>query len=428
MSHAVWKSLEGAVVDGKYHLKTLIGVDAEGAVFQAERLAARRRPAAVRLAAAGTCGDEARIRELAAAGARHQNLVACFGAGLWQASDQPLFYFAVELAERQLAGLIRHWPLSVGQAHEVVQGVASALCHLHGGPSPVVHQGVRPSQVILAEGQWKLSEFGAVPAGGPLQPDDVRSARAYTPPEGFDGVVSPAGDVWSLGVLIVRALTGALPFQDDSEAGLKRAVCSKAPTIKAPLPVPFGVIVAGCLQKDPGSRWTAEQVLAAVPSSTAPTRANPVAENYRWVAWAVATLTGLIAIVGGAFFMMSGPVEERPRKARGQAPAQAEFLVPQGGTSGRKVSPGGGQQAKLIRHVEPEYPLAAREARISGMVRLHVVVDKEGVVRNLRVVSGPSPLVPPAIRAVRQWLFQPLLHNGQPTAFETEVDLQFAPP
>jgi serine/threonine-protein kinase len=422
----MWKSLEGADVGSEYRLKSLIGLDKEGAAFRAERLAVGRRAATVRLMVAGSCGQEARIRELAAAGYRHPNLVECFGAGLWQPSKEPFFYFAVESAGQQLSSLIQHWPLSVRQAREVTQGVASALCYLHGRPAPVVHQGVHPSNVMLVEGQWKLSDFGAAPAGGPLRTEGFGDALSYTPPEGIDGVVSPAWDIWSLGVLIVRAMTGVLPFQGDSEADLSHTISSQAPTVKVPLPAPFDVIVDGCLRKDPHSRWTAEQVLEAVGPPAASAGVSPSTENYRWAGWAVAVLAGLAAIVGGAFLIMRGPGEEPP-ELKGQAPEQAKFLAPSTGSSSPNAAPGNARQPKLIRRVEPDYPLAAREARISGTVRLHILVDKDGVVRDLKVVSGHPLLTSAAIGAVRQWLFQPLVAEGQPIAFETDVDIPFSP-
>jgi len=59
-----------------------------------------------------------------------------------------------------------------------------------------------------------------------------------------------------------------------------------------------------------------------------------------------------------------------------------------------------------IKRVEPVYPPLARQARISGIVRLTVVIAIDGSVKQMNVVSGHPLLVPAALEAVRQWTFQ----------------------
>jgi protein TonB len=67
----------------------------------------------------------------------------------------------------------------------------------------------------------------------------------------------------------------------------------------------------------------------------------------------------------------------------------------------------------------------AREMRIQGDVVLDAIIDSDGVVRDLKAVSGPAILVAPAIQAVRQWRYKPYLLNGQPVEVETQIKLQF---
>jgi protein TonB len=75
--------------------------------------------------------------------------------------------------------------------------------------------------------------------------------------------------------------------------------------------------------------------------------------------------------------------------------------------------------------VDPIYPPLARQARIQGTVRFDVVIDTGGVVRSLHVVAGHPLLIPAATAAVRQYLFQPILRNGQPAEATTQVDVNF---
>jgi protein TonB len=80
----------------------------------------------------------------------------------------------------------------------------------------------------------------------------------------------------------------------------------------------------------------------------------------------------------------------------------------------------------LLHKVQPPYPLLARSARIQGDVVLSAVIDKEGNIQDLRLVSGHPMLVPAAIDAVRQWRYRPYLLNGQPVEVETTITVIFS--
>jgi periplasmic protein TonB len=83
------------------------------------------------------------------------------------------------------------------------------------------------------------------------------------------------------------------------------------------------------------------------------------------------------------------------------------------------------QQGKLIFGPRPAYPPLARQARISGVVRLQAVIARDGAIMDLRVVSGHPLLVPAALAAVKQWIFQPTLLNGEPVEVATEIAVNF---
>jgi len=83
------------------------------------------------------------------------------------------------------------------------------------------------------------------------------------------------------------------------------------------------------------------------------------------------------------------------------------------------------QAPRLIRQVQPEYPPLARQARIQGDVVIDSVIDAEGRVTEMKVVSGSPLLVESAIQALGQWRYQPTLLNGQPVAVDMLVTLHF---
>lgn len=79
----------------------------------------------------------------------------------------------------------------------------------------------------------------------------------------------------------------------------------------------------------------------------------------------------------------------------------------------------------LLRRVNPVYPDLAREARVQGVVILEAHVDIRGRVAAVKVLRGQPLLDEPAIAAVRQWRYRPLLLNGEPTEFVLTVTVNF---
>jgi len=79
----------------------------------------------------------------------------------------------------------------------------------------------------------------------------------------------------------------------------------------------------------------------------------------------------------------------------------------------------------LIHRVEPQYPALARAARVQGDVILKAIIDKNGDIQDLQLISGHPMLVPGAIAAVKQWRYKPYLLNGQPVEVETTITVIF---
>ena len=79
----------------------------------------------------------------------------------------------------------------------------------------------------------------------------------------------------------------------------------------------------------------------------------------------------------------------------------------------------------LVYHMDPPYPVLARQAHMQGTVILTALIDKEGNIQNLQVVSGHPLLTPAAIEAVKHWRYKPFLLDGQPVGVETTVTVNF---
>jgi TonB family protein len=108
------------------------------------------------------------------------------------------------------------------------------------------------------------------------------------------------------------------------------------------------------------------------------------------------------------------------RELEAQVPAQqAAVAQPQ-----LKV-PGGEMAQRIVYQVTPEYPDPARQAGVQGTVVLDTVVNPDGAVAQMKVVSGPELLSQAALDAVRWWRYQPYLVNGRPATVETTVAVDF---
>jgi protein TonB len=114
-------------------------------------------------------------------------------------------------------------------------------------------------------------------------------------------------------------------------------------------------------------------------------------------------------IPGQGIMAENGPALAPPKPA---APAR----IKQGGAV---------TAASIITQTRPAYPPLARQARIQGVVVLHAIIDKEGKVAQLEVISGHPLLVQSALDAVKQWRYKPTQLNGDPVEVDTTIQVTF---
>lgn len=75
--------------------------------------------------------------------------------------------------------------------------------------------------------------------------------------------------------------------------------------------------------------------------------------------------------------------------------------------------------------VRPSYPLLARQMKVQGSVILQALIGKDGIIQNLRVVSGPHILAAAAQDAVRQWHFKPHLEGAEAVETQAKITVNF---
>ena len=120
--------------------------------------------------------------------------------------------------------------------------------------------------------------------------------------------------------------------------------------------------------------------------------------------------------------------DEHLRISEGYAGNEATLTIstPEAQSAPSRIRIGGNvQQTKLVKQPHPIYPPDAKAARVQGKVSLQATIGKDGTVQNLEVLSGDPLLVPAALEAVKQWVYQPTLLNGDPVEVLTVIDVNF---
>jgi TonB family protein len=88
--------------------------------------------------------------------------------------------------------------------------------------------------------------------------------------------------------------------------------------------------------------------------------------------------------------------------------------------------PGKVTAAAIVERVNPQYPPEARAGHVQGEVLLHAIIDKDGKISELQVLSGDDVLAKSALEAVRQWRYKPMLVDDEPTEVDTTITITFS--
>ncbi len=82
----------------------------------------------------------------------------------------------------------------------------------------------------------------------------------------------------------------------------------------------------------------------------------------------------------------------------------------------------------LLKRVQPVYPAQALQMHIQGTVSLRATIGKDGLIKDVKVLSGPATLARAATEAVHQWKYRPYTLNGEPVEIQTDININFVPP
>lgn len=277
------------IVGGEYRLGAVLHRSVASTVYETEfGDHAHRAVLKIRLLETPDAGrDQSRWRE--AMELTHPNLLRIYAVGQSVVDDVPVSYVVMERADESLAGVLAERTLSDAETREMLTPTLAVLGYLH--KNGYAHSNLKASNILAVGDLLKLSS------------DDIRKIG--------DGA-APADDMWALGTVLVQALTQQTPMIEEN-AG---------PYILREGSQLFTDIVRHCLDPDPETRWTADQVEArlnapavvpiAEPVQVSRPRAEeadavPPSRTPKWVFAALAALVLIVILVAVARREAAGP-------------------------------------------------------------------------------------------------------------------------
>jgi TonB family protein len=450
-ANASWKRSEGRIVAEKFQLLSYLAGSDDSAIFltSLQTAGGKSKEAAIKLMYAAATDAEKQLAVLKSARElNHPNLIRIFEVGRCEIDGRQLLYVVQEYAEENLSQVLPERALTPEEVREMLPPILDALQYLHG--KGFAHGHLQPSNILAIADQVKLSSDALVPLGD--RAHGAGPASAYDPPEVKSGAISPASDIWQLGITLIEVLTQQLPAWDRARPGSLE--------IPRSMPEPFRELTKHCLQVDATKRWTIAQILGSldqrrsgaellespVPAlalvSNEKTHGQSVSRETAGGERAASVTSGqqttrakwpywlLIAAVVVVLYFIARPKSSNPKSsippAEVQSP-QAQQAAPADGTQSAASQPGqvsrqpdrgGGDQkapasaneSDVVKRILPEVTPSARHT-IHGtiVVRVKVQVDAAGNVQQANIESGrvSKYFSRVALEAARAWKFSP---------------------
>jgi TonB family protein len=411
---------EGQIINGKFPLLRWLGGTGRTSIFSTEIPGLKAQKAAIKLIPADATSADQISRWQTTATLSHPNLLKIFDGGECEINAQPMLYVVMELAEEDLSQVLPTRALSAQEADQMLSPVLDALKYLH--QKNLIHGRLKPANIMAVGDRLKLSSDSLRPAGEVIRSRGDLSSPAltsYDPPETGTEPISPAADVWSLGMTLVTALIQKAPAWDRKT--------SAELNIPASIPEPFRQIARECLRRNPAERCTLAQIQQRLQGGPiiAQVSRTPVSAPAKSSKLKVLAPLAVLVLAGGFFGVkwLSSRNQSAPEVSvvkEAPSPAASSPSTPSSWPSTGTV-PG-----SVINRVLPDVPRSARmtiHGKIKVVVRLNV--NSAGAVSGATLVTpGPSHYFANlALRAAQQWKFQPAQLNGQ--AVPSEWMLQF---
>lgn len=246
-----------AVPKGFRVVKTL-GQGGMGVVYEAVDLGLQRTVALKKLRAEIADNPRERGRFLkearTVAALHHANIVEIHSI---HEDGEGLFLVFERVPGETLHERIGRGALAPADAAAYLKQIASALDYAHG--QGVVHQDLKPGNVMIHGGLAKVMDFGIArrvqETLSTMSKIEVSGTPAYMSPEQEQGVVTPSADVFALGACAYETLTGALPFPTGGLMLKAQKMYRKPSEARAGLSAGVDTAIARALEPRPEDRW-----------------------------------------------------------------------------------------------------------------------------------------------------------------------------
>ncbi len=263
---------------GHFKILETIGTGGMATVYKAQDLLDKKRIVALKVLKEENFHDENQKKRfkhesLITEGLDHPHIVHIIERG----EIDDCWYIAMELlAGQSLALLIKtRGRLEVPEALDIMLQISDALQAIHA--QGIVHRDLKPENIMVSEGQGrpyfaKLLDFGLAitPAQSRLTMSGVvMGTIRYLPPERIsDGTSSPAGDIYSAGVILYEMVTGSKPFWSEATGEVIHRILKTYPLppreISRELPAELNALIMAMIDKDPAKRPGLEAIRAGL--------------------------------------------------------------------------------------------------------------------------------------------------------------------
>ena len=185
-----------------------------------------------------------------------------------------------------------------------IYDVASGLDYLHKCTPPIIHQDIKPGNVLIDDlGNYAITDFGISEKFSSHNEDEYEEERsgtyAYMSPERFEANFEPSkeSDIWAFGATLYELITGDIPFGEDGGCAQPDGKIN----LKFPKEISSDIqkLICACLEKDPSKRPSAEILKMAAQKKMYPIKSFP--------AKMLVLLLITIALLSGFFFFLSKP-------------------------------------------------------------------------------------------------------------------------
>lgn len=154
--------------------------------------------------------------------------------------------------------------IGIRESESILQDILKGLEYLHS--KGIGHFDLKPANILIKEGKFCLADFGLSKILVTENTSKGAGTISYSPPELFNRKRSLQSDIWSVGVILQKMLTGKMPFEGDSEHSLMFSIIQDEPRpLPNEIPQLYKKLVSKCLQKDIKNRFqTADEMREAL--------------------------------------------------------------------------------------------------------------------------------------------------------------------